>query len=179
MNLLMKPVLRWCLLLLVLTALLYLNFFPTHKRPPVLAEAVKPAKPSISTVESAVSPNLPGWRAVWEHEVQDIFQTPAPPAPPPRVIPRPQVLKPTLASVVATEPTAPVPPALPYTVLGQFMQNQQRTLYLSGPSGVLAVKQGDLLPGGEYRVEELGARQAKLAYLPMNYVHVLALDTLE
>lgn len=177
MNILLKPFVRWSILILTVIALVYLNV--ASRNTPVQSSMAEPTKARGLASVPTVTETLPSWRGVWEHEIQDIFQTQPPPAPPPVIRPVARVLKPVPAPVIAAESTVPSTPVFPYTILGHFVQNQQRTLYLSGPGGVLAVRQGDLLPGGEYRVDALESRQAKITYLPMNHAHVLPLDVLE
>ena len=185
-TLLSQPRFRWAVLGLALVVLLMLNGQVWLSSAPI----AQPARSLQSTQAfnaarstAQARENLTTWRAELLDPSLDIFQpasqalalealTPAPP----------EVVEPAPETPVTPEeeapPAPPSPPPLPFSLIGQWKQNGQHLVYLSSAQGVVAVKQGDALPG-DYRVTELTREQATLTYLPTQQTHVLPLEPLD
>ena len=73
----------------------------------------------------------------------------------------------------AAPPPPPAPPPLPFTYMGQLLDNGKLTVFLTRQDQNYAVKPGDTLDG-TYRVDSVDAQRVVLTYLPLNMQQTLA-----
>ncbi|MDP2027466.1 hypothetical protein [Sulfuriferula sp.] len=95
--------------------------------------------------------------------IKDAFQAQswAPPPPPP---------------APPAPPPPPSPPPLPFTYMGQLVEDGTLTVFLSRQDQNYAVKAGDSLDG-TYRVDKVENRRLVLTYLPLNMQQSLAIGS--
>lgn len=83
------------------------------------------------------------------------IRPPAAPRPVPVAAPKPEAAPP------------PQAPALPFRVLGRYVDGGEETIFLQQAERAIAVRVGDVLDG-QYRVDSLAAGVLTLIYLPLN-----------
>ena len=95
-------------------------------------------------------------------KIKDAFQVQswyvAPPPPP---------------ALPAVPPPPPAPPPLPFTYLGQLLDNGKLTVFLTRQDQNYAVQPGATLDG-TYRVDSVEAQRVVFTYLPLNLQQSLA-----
>ncbi|MET0517221.1 MAG: hypothetical protein ABW005_00160, partial [Burkholderiaceae bacterium] len=85
---------------------------------------------------------------------------PPPPPPPPQVVAAPPA-----------PPPPPMAPPFPYQLIGRLVEGEgsgkgeQAQALLAGPTRSLAVKAGEVVDG-QWRVDQVGATQLSLTWLP-------------
>jgi len=90
----------------------------------------------------------------------------APPPPPPKPL-----------VVVAAPPAAPVAPPLPFAFVGLVEKGTPKPqAFLSKGDELLVVAMGDLLDGGNYRVDAVSPTQIVFVHLPTNTRQVITLS---
>ncbi len=96
--------------------------------------------------------------------LKDAFQAQswAPPPPPP---------------APPAPPPPPSPPPLPYSYMGQLVQDGTLTVFLTRQNQNYAVKAGDKLDGS-YRVDSIDNQRMVLTYLPLNMQQSLTVGNL-
>ncbi len=120
-----------------------------------------------SAVKSAARPDqLQRPERVAASEIKDLFRSsswfvppPAPPPPPPAPPPPP--------------PPPPSAPPLPFTYLGQIVEDQKIQVILSRGDRVLTIFVGDNIDAS-YKVESLKGGTLTLVYLPLDIKQTLA-----
>jgi hypothetical protein len=84
---------------------------------------------------------------------------------------RPPRAKPTAAAVKQVKPQALVeaqqPPAMPFRVLGRYVDAGEETVFLQHAEQNVAARVGDVL-SEQYKVESIAAGVLTLIYLPLN-----------
>jgi len=92
---------------------------------------------------------------------------PLPPPPPVAVAPAPAPSAP---------PPPPTAPPLPFVFVGMAERGADKPqAYLAKGSALLVVSVGDLIDGGQYRVDALGPSGVNLTYLPLNKAQTLSI----
>lgn len=99
-------------------------------------------------------------------EAPAAFGAPIRPPAPPRPVPV-AASAPHAAASLPPPPPPPQAPALPFRVLGRYVDGGEETLFLQHAERAVAVRVGDVLDG-QYRVESLAAGVLTLIYLPLN-----------
>lgn len=91
---------------------------------------------------------------------------------------RPPPMKPADAVVAVLKPeaaaAAPQPPALPFRVLGRYVEAGEETVFLQHAERNIAARVGDVL-SEQYKVESISAGVLTLIYLPLNQRQTLDL----
>jgi hypothetical protein len=104
-------------------------------------------------------------------EVQDLFASRAPVAPPPA--PAPPTVPEPAAEAAPTPPPAPVAPPLPYRYLGSMTRASGAIVYLVKNDAMFVVAAGDTLEA-TYRVDDISDSAIHLTYLPLGSKEVLS-----
>ena len=118
--------------------------------------------PAQATVHLALD-KLQRADALDDATLKDAFQAQswAPPPPPP---------------APPAPPPPPSPPPLPFTYMGQLVEDGTLTVFLSRQDQNYAVKAGDTLDG-IYRVDKVENQRMVLTYLPLNMRQSLAIGS--
>jgi len=95
-------------------------------------------------------------------KIKDAFQVQSWYVPPP--------LPPALP---AAPPPPPAPPPLPFTYMGQLLEDGKLTVFLTRQDQNYAAKPGDILDG-TYRVDSVAPQRVVFTYLPLNMQQSLA-----
>jgi hypothetical protein len=166
---------RWILWLSILTVTIIAALYPTQpasiplkkkshvSTPALIASAIAPAS------STHASTNLPAHLPALNHDPFDPVDWDAPPPPPPA--------PPVVVQAVVAEPAAPVEPPLPYQYQGQ-MKNEDGTtvIFLSRGQEAITAHVGDVLDTN-YKLVSMDDNKLTIAYLPMDHLHDIALDT--
>ena len=96
-------------------------------------------------------------------EIKDAFQVQSwyVPPPPPSALP-------------AVPPPPPAPPPLPFTYMGQLLEDGKLTVFLTRQDQNYAVQPGATLDG-TYRVDSVAPQRVVFTYLPLNQQQSLAI----
>jgi len=81
---------------------------------------------------------------------------------------------PSPSALPAVPPPPPAPPPLPFTYMGQLLDNGKLTVFLTRQDQNYAVKPGDTLDG-TYRVDSIEQQRVVFTYLPLNQQQSLAI----
>lgn len=175
-KLINQPRIRLAGLLTVLTGLLLLNLIS----PPLQNEENNSSTAQLpeTTPRNQVDENLSNTRIgrpEWVPSGEDIFvdialstQMEIPLQPPEPTVPEPPTVTPE-----------PAPPMLPYVAMAKFKSGEKSVLYLRTGNDTIPVSEGELIGGGDYKVEKISESGISIRYLPMNHLHELSLSGLE
>jgi hypothetical protein len=128
-----------------------------RRAPAAAVAAAAPVAPAASAAGNVAPDWTPVERGPWAEAPPSQFAAWSPPPPPP---------------VVAAPPAPPPPPMappFPYQLIGRLVEGEGRSeqaqALLAGPTRSVAVKAGEVVDG-QWRVDQIGANQVSLTWLP-------------
>jgi hypothetical protein len=136
------------------------------------AEAMVPRPSSVSTTGTAADEGPPAARSRAlggsKGSAFGVMNWKPPPPPPPVVVAAPPA--------PVAPPPPPTAPPLPFTFVGMAERGADKPqAYLAKGNSLLVVSVGDLIDGGQYRVDALGPTGVNLTYLPLNKPQMLSI----
>lgn len=85
----------------------------------------------------------------------------------------PRVVKVARPAAPPAEPARPMPPPLPFTFIGQMVEEGRPKVFLQEGDTLHAVAEGDML-GRSYRVTGIGNGRINLLYLPLDMTQTIS-----
>lgn len=131
---------------------------PTRSLTPAQTLTLNAAKP-MQISQSALHLSE---RTAWDSQY-NLFATPI------------KVSPPASQKIATIKPPPPQAPPLPFVYLGRIKIGENEGILLDINEEVTPVQQGDVLLGGQYRVQTIQAKQIQFLYQPLNQLQTLSL----